>query len=127
MMNGLRYNQQYFNSLLYTEIFFMFVRILHEFSHACIIASGRKMSKHNSKRFHTPTTHCLQGNAGWTMERLFFGSRIDTSGYTIDDKFILQYLTFYGCNTIGCHRSRLDQFIRRRLVKSKQTESHSKY
>ncbi len=34
MINGLRHNQQYFHSLLYTEIFFIFVKILHELSHA---------------------------------------------------------------------------------------------
>ncbi len=94
MINGLRHNQEYFNSLLYIEIFFIFVKILHELSHACIFASGRQMNKHNPKRFHTPMTHCLQGEAGWAKERLLFGSRIDASGYTIDDKFIIQYLTF---------------------------------
>jgi hypothetical protein len=52
------------------------------------------MNKNNPKRFYTPMTHCLQGEAGWAMERLLFGSRIDVSGYTIDDKFIIQYLTF---------------------------------
>ena len=94
MINGLRDNQQYFHSRLCTEIFFIFVKILHELSHACIIASGRQMNKHNSKRFYTPMTHCLQGDAGWAMERLLFGSKIDASGYTIDDKIIIQYLTF---------------------------------
>ena len=39
-------------------------------------------------------THCLQGEAGSAMERLLFGSRAGASGYTIDDVFILQYLTF---------------------------------
>ena len=52
------------------------------------------MNKHNPKRFHTPMTHCQQGEAEWAMKWLLFGSRVDTSGYTIDDKFILQYLTF---------------------------------
>jgi len=94
MISGLRHNQQYFHSLLYTEIFFIFVKILHELSHACIFASGRQMNKNNPKRFYTPMTHCLQGEAGWAMERLLFGSRIDASGYTINDKFIIQYLTF---------------------------------
>lgn len=93
MINGLRSNQHQSHPRLSTEIFFIFVKLLHEFSHGCIMVSGRKMSKHNPKRFHTPMTHCLLGEAGWAMERLLFGSRIDACGYTVPGKFIIQYLT----------------------------------
>jgi hypothetical protein len=94
MINGLCNSRQYFDSQLCMEIFFIFVKLLHELSHACILESGRHMNKHDPKRFHSPMTYCLQGEAGLAMERMLFGSKIDAPGYTIDDQFIIQYLTF---------------------------------
>jgi hypothetical protein len=52
-------SRQYFDSQLCTEIFFIFVKLLHEIGHACIIESGRHMNKHDPKRSYTPMTHCL--------------------------------------------------------------------
>lgn len=120
MINGLRDNQQYCQSRLCTEIFFIFVKILHELSHACIFASGRQMNKHNPKRFYTPMTHCLQGEAGRAMERLLFGSKIDASGCTIDDRFIIQYLTLTDGIPAGViDQDWIDLFVQDSLNKNK--------
>lgn len=58
------------------QVFFLFVKLLHELAHACIFKTGRLMisqkgihvyKKHDF--FTTPATHALTGEAGNAIER----------------------------------------------------------
>ena len=123
LINELNNDRKQSDSQLYREIFFIFVKLLHELSHACIIESGRHMNKKNPKRFHTPMTYCLQGEAGWALERMLFGSKIDAPGYTINDKFIIQYLVF----TDGTPPGVIDQTWINSFVKDSLNEKKLKF
>ena len=62
-------------STLAKQVFFIFVKTLHEIAHACIFRSGRLMlstrrqlnKKHEC--FTTPATHALSAKAGNAVER----------------------------------------------------------
>lgn len=62
-------------NMLSKQIFFLFVKTIHELSHACIFRSGRIMMKkclHVKKKneyFNTPATHALSAEAGNAIER----------------------------------------------------------
>jgi len=120
MINGLRGNQQQSHPRFLIEIFFVFVKLLHELSHGCIMVSGRQMSQRNPKRFYTPMTHCLQGEAGWAMERMLFGSKIDACGHIVDGKFIIEYLTLTDGTPSGViDRDWINLFVKDSLYEKK--------
>ncbi|CAF0987384.1 unnamed protein product [Rotaria sordida] len=95
LINGFRESQTDSNVQFHMEVFFVFAKILHELSHALLYHYGRLYltnEKDIKKKFETPKTHCLQGEAGNAIERLLFGSVIDASGRLRKDKYIIQYL-----------------------------------
>ncbi|CAF0758042.1 unnamed protein product [Didymodactylos carnosus] len=63
----------------YMELFFIFVRILHELANAAIFHCGRLFLsniKNRERRFLAPKTQALCSNAGLAIERFLFGSSI---------------------------------------------------
>lgn len=62
-------------NMLSKQIFFLFVKTLHELAHAAIFKSGRTMSSthcniHTKHELYTtPATHALSGEAGNAIER----------------------------------------------------------
>jgi len=56
------------------QIFFLFVRTLHEIAHAAIYKNGRiimltSIQVNKNQCFSTPATHALSGEAGNAIER----------------------------------------------------------
>ncbi|CAF1647105.1 unnamed protein product [Didymodactylos carnosus] len=97
------------------EIFFLFVKLLHEISHAVIFQFGREFLRHERKtnvKFQTPKTHCLGAEAGSAMEKFLFGSAIDAPGIVQEDKYRINYLILSDGKQSGAiNNFWIDQFV----------------
>jgi hypothetical protein len=95
LINGFYGNKTDFNGQFHMEVLFLFIKIIHELSHALTFHCARIYltdEKDLSIKFETPKTHCLQGESGQSIERLLFGSVIDAYGRKQKEKYIIQYL-----------------------------------
>ncbi len=92
LINGFYGNKTDFNVQFYMEVFFLFIKIIHELSHALTFHWARMYLTNEKDKFETPKTHCLQGESGQSIERLLFGSVIDAFGRKQKEKYIIQYL-----------------------------------